>query len=564
MRIKKFFYNHPFKIIFALILLMIASLDTIVVAEVFRQIYGVIETGETERLLPILLMMVSVYGLVSLSEFLFHFLQSKLIELYNIETRNRLYQSFFNKEDINQQVTGNFISLMTNDYKHFEGNYLKVLFRMIQLGFYVVFSIIYAFSLDIRMAIIFLVFSIISAIVPKFFQKGIRSSSNNWTKENANYTNTLKENALGKDTIIGYGVEEISANKIKAVNQKMESSLRKMSIWLAFSNGSVGFIATVCFLLPEFIGVFMVVMGELSLGVLLALMQVSNTIVGPFLQILQNYNNIQSTKPIIQKIQSYLAVPSQKLDKSKLLEEPIKEINFNKAKIAYDDQIILNDITLNIKDGQKILVIGESGSGKSSLLNAIKGNAQVISGDLKINKRKRQILDNKSVLRKLSVIQQKIFLFDDTLAENITLGEEYSETELLTVCRDAGLAGLVKEKGLYFQVGENGANLSGGQQQRVEIARALLRKRDVFLIDEATSALNKETANEIRSIYLNMPQTVIEVAHYIDCKFLEKYDQIIVLNQGKIIEIGKASDLISNEKTYLKQILLEQNNQIAM
>lgn len=555
---KRLIYNHPFKVILTLFLLMIASLDNIVIAEIFRQIYEVIETGKVERLIPILLTMTIAYGVISLTKFTSSFLQAKLIELYNIDTRNRLYQSFFKSGKINDQDTGNFISLMTNDYKHFESNYLKNVFRMIQLSFYVVLSIVYAFSLDLRMALIFLLFSTISAFVPKIFQKRIQSTSDKWTKNNATYTNILKENSLGKNTIIGYGVEDIFADKVKTINEKMESSLRKMSVWVAFSNSSVGYIATICFLLPEFIGVYNVVKGTLSLGVLLALMQVSNTIVGPFLSMLTSYNSIQSAKPIITRIQKQLR--ARRPISVNTLDDPIDEICFNNVTIAYGNQKILENITFKIQSGEKVLVIGESGSGKSSLLNSITGSAQVIDGTFTINQLIRQDIDNRSVLQRLSVVQQNVFLFDDTLAENITLGEHFSESEILSACQDAGLADLVKEKGLSFRVGENGENLSGGQQQRIEIARALIRKREVLLIDEATSALDKETANAIRSTYLNMPQTIIEVTHYIDPKFLEDYDTIIVLKQGEIVESGRASDLMGNKDTYLKSILLESRN----
>src|SRR5699024_10458401 len=204
----------------------------------------------------------------------------------------------------------------------------------------------------------------------------------------------------------------------------------------------------------------------------------------------------------------------------KNIDEPITSLHFQNAKIGYEQHAVLYDITLNIRPGDKVLIVGESGSGKSTLLNAIKGSSAMIEGMFTINGVERRFLHDKSILQKLSVIQQNIFLFDDTLLANITLGEHYSFPDLKSACEKAGLHQLVTEKGFSFKVGENGKNLSGGEQQRVEIARALLRERGVFLIDEATSSLDKETANSIRNTYLQMSSTIIEIAHFIDQRFL--------------------------------------------
>ncbi|MED1304785.1 ABC transporter ATP-binding protein, partial [Bacillus pacificus] len=290
-------------------------------------------------------------------------------------------------------------------------------------------------------------------------------------------------------------------------------------------------------------------------GVLLALMQVSNTIVGPCLAMLRHYNSLQSAKPILNKIEKLINTEGTSTN-DQLLEGQIKSIEFQNASIGYENKEVLKDINLNIKFGEKVLIIGESGCGKSSLLNAIKGTAQIINGSLSINNENRLSLNNRSVLSKISLIQQNIFLFDDTFAKNITLGEDYEESEIIKACDQAGLLNVIEEKGLYFHVGENGKNISGGQQQRVEIARAFLRGRGLILIDEATSNLDKEKANEIRQTYLNMDQTVIEVAHYIDSQFVKCYDQIIVLSEGGIVEFGKADSLVISEDSYLNKVLL--------
>jgi ABC-type multidrug transport system fused ATPase/permease subunit len=551
-----FIRKYPFKVVFTFLMLVISIFDNIIIAEAFKQLFFIAESKETHQLVPTFVQLVILYGIVSLAIFFFERAQAELIRLYNVEKKNLLYSSYLRQGKVwRGEDTGGVISFLTNDMKFLENNYLKVLFQIVKMALYVVVSLTYAFYLDTILAVVFIACSIVAMFIPKLFEKKLQQTSKKWVADNSVYTSQLKENALGKDTIIGYGVEDISAKNVKVVNEQMEDSLKKMSIWTAISNGSVGFVGTMCFMLPNVLGIYWVATGRLSIGILVALIQVSNTIASPFMGILRHYNSIQSAKPILQKLSTYMETEAEVASLQKL-DRPISRIDFERAEIGYDDKTIVQDVSLTIHAGEKVLIIGESGSGKSSLLNAIKGSSQIMNGVLHINNENRANLDNRSILEKISVIQQKVFLFDDTLAQNITLGERYSESDVMEACHRAGLADVLEEKGLSFQVGENGKNLSGGQQQRVEIARAFLRGRDLLLIDEATSNLDKEKANEIRRTYLSMDKTIIEVAHYMDNQFIDDYDQIIVLRNGKIVENGKADKLIQHDESYLKAVLL--------
>lgn len=190
----------------------------------------------------------------------------------------------------------------------------------------------------------------------------------------------------------------------------------------------------------------------------------------------------------------------------------------------------MKNFNLTLKAGDKILLKAPSGFGKTTLLYALAGQLP-LQGKYTINCVAANQLPARQQLDLFSLIKQQPFLFNDTLGFNLTLGGNYSQSEIVEAARRAHLDTLVAEKGWDYQCGENGANLSGGQIQRVEIARAFLVKRPVILADEATSALDDKLSDAIHNELFAAGQTVIEVAHHISPAWEAKFDQVIDLTQ---------------------------------
>jgi len=209
---------------------------------------------------------------------------------------------------------------------------------------------------------------------------------------------------------------------------------------------------------------------------------------------------------------------------------------------------VLKELNLQVKEGEKLVLLGTSGSGKSSILKILMGMERAQSGTIRIGGLDTMDLGEDRIFKEISYIQQEVFIFDGTIRENVSLFQNYREEELQSVIERAGLRNLVKEKGLDYLCGENGAALSGGERQRISIARSLLRKTPILLADEITASLDKENTYLVLDTLLNIENTTeILVLHDLDSRILSRVDRICVLKNGKVEEEGNFTELLEKK-----------------
>lgn len=203
-----------------------------------------------------------------------------------------------------------------------------------------------------------------------------------------------------------------------------------------------------------------------------------------------------------------------------------------------------NDISLEVYRGKTLGIVGESGCGKSTLAKILLNYYTDYDGEICIDSKKLNRETDCSLMALSSMIHQNVYMFNKTIEENIVLGKKFMENAVHTAVQNSGLYRFLDTKGLDYQVGENGSRLSGGQKQRIAIARALVQNRPILVLDEATSALDKTTAAEIEnSILENKNITVLTITHNMNRDILRKYDEVIVMDKGRIVEKGKFDEL---------------------
>ena len=209
---------------------------------------------------------------------------------------------------------------------------------------------------------------------------------------------------------------------------------------------------------------------------------------------------------------------------------------------------ILSDISLSLPANACYAIIGESGSGKTSLLNLLSGSMRDYTGSIRYDGLDIRDISNDSLFDLISLIQQEVFIFDASIRDNITMFTPYPEEELYDAIRKAGLSALTEQKGLDYLCGENGKLLSGGERQRIGIARSILKKNKVLLLDEATSALDARTSYQVIDTVQKMEATTrIVVTHDIYPELMERFDCVFVLKDGRVAESGKFDELLARK-----------------
>lgn len=304
--------------------------------------------------------------------------------------------------------------------------------------------------------------------------------------------------------------------------------------------------------------------GEISVGTAIIIIQLSTHIVGPVKTSISLINQIKSVSLIVDKIDEILCDSSEEIEDLSL-EKFGKNIEIKNLNFSYsDERQALNNINLTFEKNKKYAIVGESGSGKSTLTKLLMRYYKNYTGEILIDNKNLQKILSHDLYKNISMIQQNVFMFDDSIKENIKLYADYSDDEILEVCGRSGLSNLISilPNGINSLVGENGNKLSGGEKQRIAIARSLINDTKILILDESTSALDNETAYNLETSLLSINDlTLVVVTHKLIKNILLSYDEIIVMKDGMIIEKGSFNDLIEL-KGYFYSLYYLQNEKI--
>ena len=476
----------------------------------------------------------------------------KLIVLCVWDMRHNIYQGILARDtEAFQQVnTADYISAISNDVKIVEENALVPFLGAIHYVFLFIMAAIALFYYSPIIAGLMFASLLVTIVIPASLGKPISRRQGLLSESFALFTVKLKDQLLGYEVIRSFQMTDKAQSDYEAQNTLLAKKKFSVEKFLTTSEGLSIVLGGGTQLFVMLAAGYLVLQGELSPGVLLAVLQLSGIFVQPISIIMQSVPSIIGTRPIRQRIYE-LSNPEPSAFQGK--EEPVwtEGIEFDEVSFGYiPEQQVLNKLSVRLEKNKKYTVVGGSGSGKTTLVRLLCANYTGYTGTISFSGRELHELDINQLLTHIAFIHQNVYMFDESIKENISLHKEYSASEWEEALSASGVDRFLDqmENGLDTQVGENGINLSGGQRQRVAVARALIQKKPILIIDEGTSAVDRQTAYEIETALLAMPQiTLITITHHLASELLRQYDRILFLQNGQVAESGTYDELIQKQ-----------------
>ena len=487
-------------------------------------------------------------------------LRNKLVRQIMSRYKNKVFKSILDRDyrEFSKEKSGKFISILTENMKKIEQDYLHQYFNISKNISLMIFSLVAMFIGNWFLTLLVIIASIIPMMISGFIGQKSASLQNSSMIADQKYLAKVKDILAGFLVIKSFNVKDAICEDYSHESEKFDE--------INFIKGKFDILAYVISQLSGMIvflvafggGMYLIFGGHTTIGSVTAIVQLVNFVVMPLNEIgmgMSKFREGQAT------LNSFEVKDVIELQTGKTKEYFDDVISFSNVDFSYPnaEEKIFNNLSLQIKKGEKIAIVGMSGSGKSTLLNLLLRFYDVTSGYISIDNQDLQAISAESLYNLMTIVQQDVYIFDDTLKANITLSQSFTEDDIKKAVQQSGLESylLENELGLQTLCGENGSNLSGGERQRLSIARALIRKTPILLLDEATSSLDNKVTTEIENSILEIQDlTVLVVTHKLNKSMLKKYNRILFMKNGVIVEDGSFDNLMDRKGEFYKLVEL--------
>ncbi|QTA37920.1 ABC transporter ATP-binding protein [Thermosipho ferrireducens] len=380
------------------------------------------------------------------------------------------------------------------------------------------------------------------------FNKKLKKLSKLEREKNSKVMEGIRESIEGTLTIKRFNKSNYFIEALKSYINDWIKASNKHNLFIQSIEDFITFIRGICPIIVLSFGGYLVMKGDITLGTLIGFYSFMNWIYEPVRVISHFFISLQSTIPVFKRIKEIHEM-EEETSGLELLNK-VKNIEYRNVYFSYDSIPILEGLNLKIRSNERIAIVGESGSGKTTVIKLVMRYFNVDKGNILVNGKSIVEYSLHDLRRKIIVVHQNDFLFNMSIRENILLGEKFSEKEFTNAIKVACIDKFINELGKGYDtiVGERGTRLSDGQKQRIAIARAVIRKPDVLILDEATSGIDSQTEAEIFKNLQNLNITVIIISHRLST--IKKADRIIVLHKGRVICEGNHENLLKNCRKY--------------
>lgn len=553
-----FLKKYRLQLIVALILVTIVSALAVVNPYLSGIIVDDVINGGSYTLLPklvFILILTTVLRSVLKYTYLYLFESSSQNLLFSM--RDQVYRRLLHQDFAfyNKNRTGDLMSRQTGDMdaiRHFVAYVIYGLYENILLF---LFAVIMIFTVDIKLALCLICVVPLTIFTAGKQLKAVKPVFTNIRNHFSSLNTFVQENVSGNRVVKAFAKENYEIQKFNKENDGYrDAELASTAVWKKYVP-VFEFLASFSTVILYLVGGIMVVNGTITLGKLVTVSGYLWMINNPLRQAGWLANDYQRFVTSVEKIYSTINVESHLTQLEKPYEQPrLKgEVEFRDVSYIAEDDVILHNINFHILPGQTVGIIGATGSGKSTLMNLMCRFYDVTNGAVLLDRVNIKNYDLHCVRDNIGMAMQDVFLFSDTIEGNIAYGNpNCSFEEVKKAAEIANADSFIKEMpdGYDTVVGERGMGLSGGQKQRISLARALLKNPSIVILDDTTSAVDMETESHIQQALKNLAgtRTVFLIAHRISS--IKDADQILVLDNGRIVEHGTHDELLAKQGYY--------------
>lgn len=482
--------------------------------------------------------------------------REKLRTYYVAGVKRDIFNALLSKNitDFNSNSVGQYISIINRDVDKMNRCHFDSICGIYRVTICFIINLILVVYINPAIAILNISISLFSVFIPRMFERSMIEKQEKASQNSETYYSVLKDYLHGFSTIKLFNIQDIIKRKMESSNQDLEKAnfsstvTNYTSSWISMCCSQFSFVLTIV------LGIWFALKGWMTIGSVISLSQLIGGITVPFEELPEHISNYKSIKGIQEKINSIMKTGEESIDQSKTL-DVVKE-NFEVENLSYsynESGAAIQNVSFELKEHGKYILVGTSGSGKSTIAKLLMRFYEADAGTVKFGGRLLSEYSEKQFYRTATYLEQDIFLFDDTLLNNITLYQTYSEEEVARVLRLSGLEEVVNQlpNGIETVIKGNGYNFSGGEKQRIGIARALILGAKFLICDEVTASLDPVLAASVENTIMNLPDTgVLYITHKWSKKLFEKSDGIFVLKDGEIIESGCFDELMERKEYF--------------
>ena len=549
--IHQLYYKNRINFIVTIILTIAMSSLNLMISWLIQQIMDCTANQDMQALVRSAWIVIIVVVIYTIANVMYRAVYPRFLQRAMQQYRDYAFSRLTQKSlrSFSKEGTALYVSALTNDCTSIENNYLAATFTLIELLFCFLGALIMMLYYSPVMLVLGVALSFLPVAVSMTAGNRLTEQEKEISKKNERFVSIVNELLSGFPVIKSFRAETQASRLFSQRNEQAEEAKknkRRTEQLISLLANDAGIIAQMGIFLA---GAWLAISGKgVTAGVVIVFVQLMNYILNPISQVPLLWSNRKAAIALMEKLSDALSENVREEGREKL-NGFSEKIEVKDLTYGYEPESpVLKDLDVQFDAGKSYAIVGGSGSGKSTLLNLLMGSSSNYQGEICIDGVSIKNIESESLYQLMTSVQQNVFVFNDTIRNNVTMFHEFPDKEVTLALERSGLSEFIEKRGEEFVCGENGANLSGGERQRISIARALLRKSPILLVDEATAALDAATARAVSFSILNLVgMTRIVVTHRLEEAILRRYDKILVMKNGTICEQGKFDTLMQQK-----------------